>query len=286
MTPTISVGSLAIIHRVPESSLKVGNIVTYTNPRNPSETITHRIIKVIPGSPTKLVTKGDHNPVADPTIVTGAVVGRMVWHVPVLGNFIGWLHTVPGVVIVIILPGLLLVLYEIRLMAKRLSEIDKPIEAAHDPPVSPTVEAPKPKPRVHRNMDGVARHLVMVLAVIALVSVAGGKSFALLISNKVSLTDWTFTTAGSSSTTTNCPPGTVSVTIGGTNNNTSNSVKVHTSCTTTITNNGSTTITNNSSQTVTSGNVDINGTATTGTVGSGSSSASSSTSTQVTSAGY
>jgi signal peptidase I len=90
MRPSINPGSIVFVHKVPVSSLKVGDVITYTNPFSPKTTISHRIVKeytmakLIPA----FVTKGDANKAADVAIVGGSIKGKVVWHFPYIG---GWL---------------------------------------------------------------------------------------------------------------------------------------------------------------------------------------------------
>jgi signal peptidase I len=113
MRPDMPPGSLALVHRVPVSSLKVGDIITYVNPVHPNTTLSHRIVKkylvdhTIPG----FVTKGDANKFSDIPIVGGAVEGRVVWHVPSAG---WWLLDLkkPIVILPIIYAAALLIFIE------------------------------------------------------------------------------------------------------------------------------------------------------------------------------
>jgi signal peptidase I len=120
MRPTMSPGSLVFVHRVPTSSLKIGDIITYIDPLNPRTTLSHRIIakikidKTVPG----FVTKGDANAKPDIPIVAGAVVGEVMWHVPRLGN---WLMDAkrPIVALPIVYAfGLMTMIEEIKRVAK------------------------------------------------------------------------------------------------------------------------------------------------------------------------
>src|ERR1700743_926326 len=67
MRPTFDPGALVLTHRVPIQSLKVGDIITYTNPLTMHSTLTHRIIRVykIDGKIPAFITKGDANPSPD-----------------------------------------------------------------------------------------------------------------------------------------------------------------------------------------------------------------------------
>jgi signal peptidase len=90
MRPTITPGSLVLVHRVPIASLKVGDVITYINPLDPKTTLSHRIIKkiMIDGTVPGFITKGDANKLPDVPFAAGAVEGQVVWHVPHVGNLL------------------------------------------------------------------------------------------------------------------------------------------------------------------------------------------------------
>ncbi|HSX47309.1 MAG TPA: signal peptidase I, partial [Patescibacteria group bacterium] len=83
MRPTISPDSLVLMKSVPITAIKDGDIITYTNPRNLSETITHRVIKsyMIATKIPAFITKGDANPSTDPPVVSGYIKGKVVWDI-------------------------------------------------------------------------------------------------------------------------------------------------------------------------------------------------------------
>src|SRR5665213_2389095 len=113
MRPNINPGSMVLMHRVPLSSLKVGDVITYTNPQTMKSTVTHRIIKTykINGKVPAFVTKGDANKSADPwRVVGGLVQGKAIWHVPFLGKVMMWSKTWTGIAILIYAPALLLII--------------------------------------------------------------------------------------------------------------------------------------------------------------------------------
>lgn len=116
MRPTMPPGSLVIVHRVPTSSLKVGDVITYANPFRPSTTITHRLTKkfLIDGRVPGFVTKGDANKVADVPFAAGLVRGKAIWHVPYVGQLLLWAKRPLGLALLVYLPGLLIIVEEIR----------------------------------------------------------------------------------------------------------------------------------------------------------------------------
>jgi len=120
MRPGVPVGSLAVVRRVPISALKPGDVITYINPLNVHQTITHRIIKEyrIGGTVPGFITKGDANSVADVPIAGGSVQGKMIWHAPYLGTLFTWMKSWTGIAILVYLPALIIMVQE----CKRLSD--------------------------------------------------------------------------------------------------------------------------------------------------------------------
>jgi len=116
MNPGMPPGSLAFVHRVPASSLRVGDIITYANPLKPGTTISHRIIKtfMINGRVPGFVTKGDANATADPAIAAGSIKGKVVWHVPHVGTWLMGSKTWTSIVLFVYLPALLIMFDELR----------------------------------------------------------------------------------------------------------------------------------------------------------------------------
>lgn len=87
MKPAIQPGSMVLVHRVPISSLKIGDVIIHIDPGNPKITISHRIVKEykLDGSIPMFVTKGDANKFADVPVSGSEVVGKVIWAVPNVG---------------------------------------------------------------------------------------------------------------------------------------------------------------------------------------------------------
>jgi signal peptidase I len=115
MRPGIPPGSAVFVHSVPDSSLKIGDVITYIDPLNPKTTISHRIIKeyLLDGKIPAFVTKGDANPSADVPIVAGLIVGKVVWHINFFGYIMLWSKTIVGIAALIWLPALIIIMEEI-----------------------------------------------------------------------------------------------------------------------------------------------------------------------------
>jgi signal peptidase I len=91
MTGSIDKGSLLFSKKVPQSELKVGDVVTYQPPKGmgPQELVTHRVVAIEHSATGSLVfqTKGDANKTADPWTFTPdqREQARAATHIPYVG---------------------------------------------------------------------------------------------------------------------------------------------------------------------------------------------------------
>lgn len=112
MEPEYHVGSLIYVKKTSVDELENNMPITYR--MNNGVVVTHRIIEVITDEDTgevKYRTKGDANDDADGTPVTfDRIIGRPVFHIPLLGYISYFVQNPPGVYIVILIMALLLLL--------------------------------------------------------------------------------------------------------------------------------------------------------------------------------
>lgn len=128
MRPDIPPGSLVLVHRVPDYTLKVGDVITYTNPLNAKSTLSHRIVRISyidNGKVEEFVTKGDANSFDDVPITSGSVQGKVVRHLPYAGYPLIWMKKPLGVIILVDVPALLIMIDETRKLAKYY-EVSRP----------------------------------------------------------------------------------------------------------------------------------------------------------------
>ncbi len=118
MYPKIEPGSIIITS--PEEKYKVGDIITYkeihaTTGLTTGRTITHRIIEKKMGSEESFVTKGDSNEFPDPgEVKKSQVLGEVFLIIPFFGYLDVIIRTIPGFIIFILVPSLLLIRNEIK----------------------------------------------------------------------------------------------------------------------------------------------------------------------------
>jgi hypothetical protein len=231
-----------LVHSVPDSELKVGDVITYTNPLHPSTTITHRIVKIIliDGKIPGYITKGDANKLADVPIAAGAVEGKVVWHIPHIGYWLLDANKPIIILPIIYLAALIILLEEV----KRLSDYFK----ANQPYRLSTYELLNKKSGHLAKKLGYAVSLSIAFIVVTLA--ISPTALALLKSNTVALVNNSITVAPN--------------------------VGIST-CTSTSNIN----VTNNSSQTSSSGNANSSGNTNGNSATSGNASNNSSTSTNI-----
>lgn len=118
MEPGIKAGSLVFVNRVPAATIVTGDVITYINPLNKNQTITHRVVQVLETNGSRrFVTKGDANYSPDQPISESHIVGRVDAVLPYAGLGRDFLFTWPGLVLLVYLPALIISIGEIRRLA-------------------------------------------------------------------------------------------------------------------------------------------------------------------------
>ncbi len=181
MKPAIQPGDLVLVHRVPTSEIKPGDIVTYTSLANSRQTITHRVVskQVIDRLPT-ITAKGDANDRADAPIPTGRIVGRVAMTVPAAGYLLALLHNPIILLALVVIPGLVVIWAEVRNLRRifatqesrpgsdSVSKIDPPDEPPAGSLVAEVQSKPRQRSRV-RSLDSMGPRLMVVVAGVALI---------------------------------------------------------------------------------------------------------------------
>lgn len=118
MTPTFPVGTLVVIRPKPVDTIRIGDVVSFTD-RDPASgatrAVTHRVIGVDPGP--QFRTKGDANASADPDPVQATEVRGVEWYsIPYVGGWGSAVRSGPG-----LLPagGAVLLIVALMLLAPR-----------------------------------------------------------------------------------------------------------------------------------------------------------------------
>lgn len=130
MEPELKVGSVAITRPLDIASVNTSDIITFRSPLN-GEFTTHRVISVENSPSLFFRTKGDANEDADPFIVgSQSVVGRVCFDIAYLGYVTQFIKSRLGLLFTLYLPGLIIVLMEVRNIWRVLAEKESVREEA------------------------------------------------------------------------------------------------------------------------------------------------------------
>lgn len=129
MQPEFDTGSLAFVRETDPEALTAGDIITFRSPVNPDSLTTHRIVEVQDGDELQFVTRGDANNVNDPNPVpTENVVGKVTGSVPYAGYLMNFVLTSQGLILLIFVPGVLIIVFELGKIMKYLTQGDEKIK--------------------------------------------------------------------------------------------------------------------------------------------------------------
>ncbi len=115
MEPAIHTGDVVVVKEVTPQDVRIGDVVTFRDPSDASRLITHRVHSMsIAGAEVRFVTKGDSNTgVENWKVATDGRVGLVsyrLWH---LGYVLFYLRSGFGRFVLVVIPALLLGVYEI-----------------------------------------------------------------------------------------------------------------------------------------------------------------------------
>jgi len=116
MEPVLKVGSAVVVRGADD--YQPGQIITFRAPEAKAEKdyITHRVVSTEDHSDGRYyVTRGDANDAPDSVpIAASAVVGRVLFDVPYIGYVLSYIKTLPGLLILVIVPATIIVYEEAR----------------------------------------------------------------------------------------------------------------------------------------------------------------------------
>lgn len=127
MEPNIHVYDVIISKRVDPTTLKAGDVITFhsNDTRFYGETVTHRIIEEVEPDKGIYRTQGDANNVADEALTVGEnIMGKVVMRIPQLGRVQSIIATKGGWFIIILIPCLCVISYDILKIIKLVGKKD------------------------------------------------------------------------------------------------------------------------------------------------------------------
>lgn len=124
MSPTFEAGSLAFVRPVDPQTVGVGDVITYRDQAGGSGLTTHRVMEVHrEDGALSFITRGDANRVNDAVPVdAGSIVGSVQFTIPYAGYLMNFAQTPKGLLAMIIAPGLLVIIFELRNLVRYAAE--------------------------------------------------------------------------------------------------------------------------------------------------------------------
>jgi len=129
MQPNINVYDVVFSMKIEPSEIKVGDVITfYSSDENLSNmTITHRVMEVTETDDgLRFKTKGDNNVQADGSLAEAdKVIGKVMFRIPKLGKIQSILQSKGGWFLIILVPALLVISYDILKLCKQIGARNK-----------------------------------------------------------------------------------------------------------------------------------------------------------------
>jgi signal peptidase len=128
MGPAISTGAAIVVEPVRPQEVRPGDVITFRSAENRDLLITHRVIDTGLGPDRRPAfrTQGDANEAPDlATVTSDRLIGRVVFDVPYVGQMVEHLRSPAAFVLLMVVPGVLLVLMELRELARGVSDLQK-----------------------------------------------------------------------------------------------------------------------------------------------------------------
>ena len=124
MEPAIKTGSIVAI--VPESTYKVGDVITFGADTKTQIPTTHRIVNISGGPNPVYTTKGDANDAADQADThLSDIHGRVIFTVPLLGYVLDFARRPVGFFLLVGVPALAIILEEIANIVREVRVMKK-----------------------------------------------------------------------------------------------------------------------------------------------------------------
>jgi signal peptidase I len=115
MEPAIGTGDVVVVKRMRPAGARVGDVVTFSDPKRTGRLITHRVRSAhARGDQIDFVTKGDaNNNVERWRVARSGVISRVQYRVPEVGRLALFTRTRTGLLALVLLPLLVLAIHDI-----------------------------------------------------------------------------------------------------------------------------------------------------------------------------
>ena len=113
-----------VVKPVDPSELKREDVITFIDPADPVRVVSHRIMDVVAGG--SFITRGDANNTDDPKPVPAEnILGKAEYAIPYAGYVLDFVQSTEGLIIAVLIPSLLIVVFEFRKLLQYVAMIEK-----------------------------------------------------------------------------------------------------------------------------------------------------------------
>ena len=122
MAPQLNIGDMVVTRPAAPETVAIGDVIIFHSIDKKNILISHRVIGIQRNSPLSFTTRGDANESPDPfTVPAGNLVGKLAFHIPLLGYAILFLQTKSGLLVSLVFPGVLLLALCLRSLRNELA---------------------------------------------------------------------------------------------------------------------------------------------------------------------
>lgn len=129
MSPNINMGDVVITAPTQPEEIRIGDVITFkqSTVADPERCVTHRVVNITTENDTiQFQTKGDANNGPDMMPVDSSdLIGKIAFSIPFIGFLPYYVKTPIGFILMIIMPGSLLITYEIRNILRKIKKENK-----------------------------------------------------------------------------------------------------------------------------------------------------------------
>lgn len=123
MKPAFGGGSLVLVEEVQPEQLQERDIIVFHSQADFGAPTTRRIVEVHEIGRLRFITRGDANNFNDPLpVLPHDVIGQVTRYVPYVGYLMDYVQTREGLILLIFVPGVLIILYELFKIFRQVSK--------------------------------------------------------------------------------------------------------------------------------------------------------------------
>ncbi len=128
MEPELKSGDLVVTRPVAPEAVEVGDIIAFYSSDAHENLVSHRVVSIERNPSISFLTQGDAYDAPDPYLIPARnLVGRVFFHIPLLGRMVAFMKITPGFLVTMIIPGLTIIATCLIVLRKTITKHVKPI---------------------------------------------------------------------------------------------------------------------------------------------------------------